>query len=62
MKSLNEDCDKIIAFPPGHVYTSSTKEWKQYYNPKWYKDPEQGLPALEDEEKVWRFCFSPHFS
>ncbi|KAJ3309720.1 asparagine synthetase [Boothiomyces sp. JEL0838] len=52
MKSLNEDCDRIIAFPPGHYYLSSTKETVQYYNPKWYGDIANGIPPLSDENKV----------
>jgi asparagine synthase (glutamine-hydrolysing) len=27
MKSLNQDCDRIIAFPPGTYYVSDTKEF-----------------------------------
>jgi asparagine synthase (glutamine-hydrolysing) len=49
MKSLNEDCDKIIAFPPGHYYTSATKSTIQYYNPSWYGDIENNLPNDESE-------------
>ncbi|KAJ1569898.1 asparagine synthetase, partial [Nowakowskiella sp. JEL0078] len=52
MKSLNEDCDRIIAFPPGHYYSSATKETKQYYHPQWFDHPTQGYPPLEDELKV----------
>ncbi|KAJ3305397.1 asparagine synthetase [Kappamyces sp. JEL0829] len=51
MKSLNEDCDRIIAFPPGHYYHSKTKETTRYYNPKWYGDIAKGVPSLDDEEK-----------
>jgi asparagine synthase (glutamine-hydrolysing) len=52
MKSLNQDCDKILAFPPGHYYLSSTKEFHSYYKPKWYGDIESQQPALADEEKI----------
>ncbi|KAJ3123708.1 asparagine synthetase [Nowakowskiella sp. JEL0407] len=52
MKSLNEDCDKIIAFPPGHFYSSKTKEITQYYHPAWFDHPAQNYPPLEDELKV----------
>ncbi|KAJ2992838.1 asparagine synthetase [Globomyces sp. JEL0801] len=52
MKSLNEDCDRIISFPPGHYYLSSSKETVEYYHPKWYDDVKNGLPALADEDKV----------
>lgn len=43
MKSLNEDCDRIVGFPPGHVYSSVTEKTTRYYNPVWanpsYKPP-----------------------
>ncbi|ORY96968.1 asparagine synthase [Syncephalastrum racemosum] len=36
LKSLNEDCDKILAFPPGHVYDSETCETTRWFNPSWW--------------------------
>lgn len=30
LKSLNEECDKIISFPPGHIYNSATKQTTRY--------------------------------
>ncbi|CDS03120.1 Putative Asparagine synthetase [Lichtheimia ramosa] len=36
LKSLNEDCDKILAFPPGHVYDSETGETKRWFVPSWW--------------------------
>ncbi|SCV02955.1 LAMI_0H04324g1_1 [Lachancea mirantina] len=35
LKCLTEDCDSIIAFPPGHVYDSETDEITRYYTPNW---------------------------
>ncbi|KAJ3190394.1 asparagine synthetase [Gaertneriomyces sp. JEL0708] len=52
MKALQEDCDRIIAFPPGHYYDSKTKQTVQYYRPEWYDHPSQGIPSLEAEEKT----------
>ncbi|KAJ3316153.1 asparagine synthetase [Blyttiomyces sp. JEL0837] len=52
MKSLHDECDRIIAFPPGHFYNSQTKETKQYYRPAWYDHIAKGLPSLQDENKV----------
>ena len=53
MKCLQEDADaRIIAFPPGHYYLSSTKETVQFYKPKWYGDIAAGVPSLDEEEKV----------
>lgn len=36
MKCLNEDCKTIVAFPPGHVYTSDVGKLKEYYHPRWF--------------------------
>lgn len=36
LKALNEECDKIISFPPGHVYDSLTGETTRYYKPPWW--------------------------
>ncbi|ORZ34052.1 hypothetical protein BCR44DRAFT_1486191 [Catenaria anguillulae PL171] len=44
MKALNEDCDRIIAFPPGHVYTSDSGKTVRYYNPTWL-DPASPVPT-----------------
>lgn len=36
MKCLSPICDRIIAFPPGHVFDSNTGTAVSYFNPKWY--------------------------
>ena len=36
LKAIADECDKIISFPPGHVYDSSTGETSRYYNPSWW--------------------------
>jgi len=36
LKALHQECDKIIAFPPGHVYNSLTDETIRYYDPPWW--------------------------
>ncbi|KAK2739108.1 asparagine synthetase [Myotisia sp. PD_48] len=38
LKSLHPVCDKIVAFPPGHVYDSKTDSMTRYFEPKWW-DP-----------------------
>ncbi|TQS35605.1 hypothetical protein Golomagni_03975 [Golovinomyces magnicellulatus] len=38
LKSLHNVCDKIISFPPGHIYDSKNKTTVRYYNPSWW-DP-----------------------
>lgn len=35
LKCLTDDCDNIVAFPPGHVYDSKTDKITRYFNPDW---------------------------
>ncbi|KAI9346024.1 glutamine-hydrolyzing asparagine synthase [Zopfochytrium polystomum] len=51
MKSLHDECDRIIAFPPGHIYNSATKQTTRYYNPTWYSHVDRGIPSKADEYK-----------
>lgn len=52
LKSLNPVCDKIIAFPPGHVYDSKTDTMKRYFEPKWW-DP-TNVPSTPIDYKLIR--------
>lgn len=36
LKCLVEECDEIFAFPPGHVYDSTTDEITRYFTPLWW--------------------------
>ncbi|KAG1138621.1 hypothetical protein G6F37_009916 [Rhizopus arrhizus] len=47
LKSLNEDCDKILAFPPGHVYDSETQQTTRYFDPTWWDDKRVPSKALD---------------
>lgn len=38
LKALNEECDKILTFPPGHLYDSETKETTRWFNPTWWDE------------------------
>ena len=38
LKCLHPVCDKIIAFPPGHIYDSKTGKTTRYFQPPWW-DP-----------------------
>ena len=38
LKCLYPVCDKIITFPPGHIYDSATDTMSRYFQPKWW-DP-----------------------
>ncbi|KAL7753497.1 asparagine synthetase [Sorochytrium milnesiophthora] len=46
MKALNEECDRVVAFPPGHYYLSTTQETARYYKPVWWDA--SWTPALSD--------------
>jgi asparagine synthase (glutamine-hydrolysing) len=35
LKSLDKECDKIISFPPGHVFDSRDGSLTRYYAPSW---------------------------
>lgn len=36
LKTLVDECDKIISFPPGHVYDSRDKSTVRWFNPTWW--------------------------
>lgn len=55
LKSLHPVCDKIIAFPPGHVYDSMTNSTTRYYQPMWW-DPHQ-VPFSPIDYKLIRTSF-----
>ncbi|GMM29645.1 asparagine synthase (glutamine-hydrolyzing) 1 [Martiniozyma asiatica (nom. inval.)] len=38
LKCLTEECDDIIAFPPGHIYDSKTDQITRYFNPSWWDE------------------------
>ncbi|TFK76529.1 asparagine synthase [Pluteus cervinus] len=40
LKALVEDCDKIVSFPPGHVYDSQDGSLTRYYQPSWFTTDE----------------------
>lgn len=52
LKCLHSVCDKIVAFPPGHVYDSKTGETTRYFNPSWW-DPKK-VPSNPVDYKVLR--------
>ncbi|OKL58897.1 putative asparagine synthetase [Talaromyces atroroseus] len=55
LKSLHPVCDKIVAFPPGHVYDSKTDTMKRYFEPTWW-DPTK-VPSTPVDYKVIRETF-----
>ncbi|KAL6906911.1 asparagine synthetase 2 [Trichoderma evansii] len=52
LKCLSPVCDKIIAFPPGHVYDSKTGETTRYFKPTWW-DP-ANVPSTPVDLKALR--------
>lgn len=51
LKCLTDDCDSIVAFPPGHVYDSTTDKITRYFTPDWLD--ENRIPSTPlDYKKV----------
>ena len=42
LKCLLEECDKIISFPPGHIYDSRDDKTERYFHPTWWKGDLEG--------------------
>lgn len=55
LKCLISVCDKIIAFPPGHVYDSLTDKTTRYFEPSWW-DPAK-VPTNPIDYKLLRETF-----
>ncbi|KAJ7905431.1 hypothetical protein B0H14DRAFT_3078900 [Mycena olivaceomarginata] len=45
LKALVDECDKIVSFPPGHVYDSTDRSTTRYYNPSWWNGDAEGPDA-----------------
>lgn len=56
LKALVDDCDKIISFPPGHIYDSRDKSTLPYYQPSWWSGDQEGvqLPTLSPDYTLIR--------
>lgn len=52
LKCLHPVCDKIISFPPGHIYDSKTNTTTRYYEPSWW-DP-SNVPSTPIDYKLIR--------
>jgi len=52
LKCLFPVCDKIRAFPPGHVYDSKTGETTRYFKPTWWE--ETRIPETPIDYKLIR--------
>lgn len=51
LKALAPVCDKIITFPPGHIFDSKTGETTRYYQPSWL-NPENVPSAPVDYKSL----------
>ena len=58
LKALIDLCDKIISFPPGHVYDSRDQSTTRYFHPTWWNgdldDPEGVIPSKPADLKLLR--------
>ncbi|KAL8874265.1 MAG: hypothetical protein Q9174_000385 [Haloplaca sp. 1 TL-2023] len=52
LKCLYPVCDKIITFPPGHIYDSATDTMSRYFQPKWW-DP-HAVPGAAVDYSILR--------
>jgi asparagine synthase (glutamine-hydrolysing) len=55
LKCLSSVCDKIISFPPGHIYDSKTDKTTRYFQPSWW-DPTK-VPTTPVDYKLLRETF-----
>jgi asparagine synthase (glutamine-hydrolysing) len=46
LKALIDECDKIISFPPGHVYDSASRKTERYYKPTWWDGDAEENPTI----------------
>ncbi|CDZ98525.1 asparagine synthase (glutamine-hydrolyzing) [Phaffia rhodozyma] len=54
LKAIHDQCDKVIAFPPGHFYDSATGEIKRYYKPTWWDSDVGEVPTGDVDYKALR--------
>jgi asparagine synthase (glutamine-hydrolysing) len=58
LKCLVDECDKIISFPPGHVFDSHDGSLTRYYTPSWWDgdsdSPDAPIPSQVVDLKLIR--------
>lgn len=54
LKALVDDCDKIISFPPGHVYDSLDNSTIRYFQPSWFNTDEDPRPTNRTDLNLLR--------
>lgn len=55
LKCLYPVCDKVIAFPPGHIYDSKTDKTTRYFEPSWWDGKK--IPETPLDYKLLRETF-----
>ena len=54
LKAIHEECDTIMAFPPGHFYDSNKKQIERYYQPTWWDSDKGVVPTNPVDYKLLR--------
>lgn len=58
LKCLVDECDKIISFPPGHVYDSKDNSTVRYFKPTWWNSnligPDATIPSTPPDYTLIR--------
>lgn len=58
LKCLVDECDKIAAFPPGHVFDSRDGSLTRYYTPSWWDgdsdNPDAPIPSQAADLRLIR--------
>ncbi|WOO81652.1 putative asparagine synthetase [glutamine-hydrolyzing] [Vanrija pseudolonga] len=44
LKCIQDDCDVVKTFPPGHFYDSNTGKVERYFNPSWWNTDVEPIP------------------
>jgi len=52
LKAIHDECDKIISFPPGHVYDSKDQSTTRYFQPTWWDGDVEGPNAVIPTKKA----------
>src|ERR1700760_1242404 len=56
LKAIVDECDKIISFPPGHIYDSTDGSTTRYFQPSWWNgdEPNGTLPTSPTDLSIVR--------
>jgi asparagine synthase (glutamine-hydrolysing) len=56
LKALVDECDKIISFPPGHIYDSADSSTTRFFQPSWWSgdEPNATIPTASADLTLLR--------